>query len=95
VNQHAAPLLQALLSQAEVLQLEVSKHASGCLIVDAGIKAQGSAEAGRLIAEICMGGLGAVELTPIRVLQVLTKRFLFHLTSRCWRASQVNMRAGL
>lgn len=64
VNQHAAPLLQALLSQAEVLQLEVSKHASGCLIVDAGIKAQGSAEAGRLIAEICMGGLGAVKLTP-------------------------------
>lgn len=62
VNQHAAPLLQALLTQSEVLQLEVSRHASGCIIVDAGIKAQGSAEAGRMIAEICMGGLGAVSL---------------------------------
>jgi len=62
VNDHAAPLLQALLKQADVLQLHVTKHASGCTIVDAGIQSQGSAEAGRLIAEICMGGLGKVSL---------------------------------
>ncbi len=64
VNQLAQPLLQKLLQQADVLQLGVSRHETGCTIVDAGIDAgiqhAGSAEAGRLIAEICMGGLGAV-----------------------------------
>jgi methenyltetrahydromethanopterin cyclohydrolase len=62
VNQLAAPLVNQLLAQADTLQLGVSKHESGCTIVDAGIQYAGSAEAGRLIAEICMGGLGRVTL---------------------------------
>lgn len=62
VNQLAAPLLRQLLAQADALQLGVSQHESGCTIVDAGIQHAGSAEAGRLIAEICMGGLGQVAL---------------------------------
>ena len=62
VNQLAQPLLQKLLQQADLLQLGVSRHEAGCTIVDAGIQYAGSAEAGRLIAEICMGGLGAVSL---------------------------------
>lgn len=62
VNQLSAPLLQQLLQQAEALQIGVSKHASACTMVDAGIAYAGSAEAGRLIAEICMGGLGQVSL---------------------------------
>ena len=62
VNQRSAPLLQKLLQQADSLQLGVSMHASGCTIVDAGIKHVGSAEAGRIIAEICMGGLGTAQL---------------------------------
>lgn len=62
VNQLAAPLLSQLLQQADALQLGVSRHESGCSIVDAGIQHVGSAEAGRLIAEICLGGLGHVSL---------------------------------
>jgi len=62
VNQLAAPLVSQLLEQADVLQLGVSRHESGCTVVDAGIHYAGSAEAGRLIAEICMGGLGRVTL---------------------------------
>ncbi len=62
VNQLAAPLVSQLLAQADTLQLGVSTHESGCTIVDAGIQNAGSAEAGRLIAEICMGGLGHVTL---------------------------------
>ncbi|HEY9277399.1 MAG TPA: methenyltetrahydromethanopterin cyclohydrolase [Methylotenera sp.] len=62
VNQLAAPLVSQLLAQADTLQLGVSQHESGCTIVDAGIQHAGSAEAGRLIAEICMGGLGRVDL---------------------------------
>ncbi len=62
VNQLAAPLVGQLLEQAEALQLGISRHETGCAIVDAGIQCAGSAEAGRLIAEICMGGLGSVSL---------------------------------
>lgn len=62
VNQLSAPLLKNLIQQAEVLQLGISKHESGCTIVDAGIQHTGCAEAGRIIAEICMGGLGKVRL---------------------------------
>lgn len=62
VNQLSAPLVNQLVQQAEALQIGVSKHESGCTIVDAGIAHAGSAEAGRLIAEICMGGLGQVSL---------------------------------
>jgi methenyltetrahydromethanopterin cyclohydrolase len=62
VNQLSAPLLKKLIQQADVLQLGISKHESGCTIVDAGIQHAGSAEAGRIIAEICMGGLGEVQL---------------------------------
>lgn len=62
VNQLSSPLVNKLVQQAEVLQLGVSKHISGCTIIDAGIQSAGSAEAGRLIAEICMGGLGQVSL---------------------------------
>lgn len=62
VNQLAAPLLSQLIAQAAALQLGISRHESGCTIVDAGIQHAGSAEAGRLIAEICMGGLGKVSL---------------------------------
>ncbi|HSI24967.1 MAG TPA: methenyltetrahydromethanopterin cyclohydrolase, partial [Methylotenera sp.] len=62
VNQLSKPLLTALLAQADSLQIGVTKHQSGCIIVDAGIQQAGSAEAGRLIAEICMGGLGQASL---------------------------------
>ncbi|PKO45971.1 MAG: methenyltetrahydromethanopterin cyclohydrolase [Betaproteobacteria bacterium HGW-Betaproteobacteria-22] len=64
VNQLSAVLVQQLIAQAERLNIGVSKHDTGCLIVDAGIQSAGSAEAGRLIAEICMGGLGEVSLQP-------------------------------
>ena len=62
VNQHAIPLVKDLLANADALNLKVSEHNSGATIVDAGIDAVGGLEAGRRIAEICMGGLGNVNL---------------------------------
>jgi methenyltetrahydromethanopterin cyclohydrolase len=56
------PLLDALIHDANALKINISQHTSGAKIVDAGIKAAGSVEAGRRIAEICMGGLGRVSL---------------------------------
>lgn len=64
VNRGAKPLLDALVAAASTLRLRVSRSADGALIIDAGIAAPGGLEAGRVIAEICLGGLGRVMLTP-------------------------------
>ncbi len=61
VNQLSAPLLATLLANASVLNIGVTQHQLGCRIVDAGIAHAGSLEAGRLIAEICLGGLARVD----------------------------------
>ncbi|MGB7816436.1 MAG: methenyltetrahydromethanopterin cyclohydrolase [Methylotenera sp.] len=63
INALTNPLVQQLIDKAQALQISVSTHESGATVVDAGILHAGSAEAGRLIAEICMGGLGEVELS--------------------------------
>jgi methenyltetrahydromethanopterin cyclohydrolase len=69
---HAAfrPLLLALIAQKNALNIDVFAHATGATIIDAGIAHAGSAEAGRAIAEICMGGLGKVEIVDGNSVQV-------------------------
>lgn len=44
----------------------VKEVAKGTLVVDAGIEATGGLQAGRLITEICMGGLGRAEIVSRR-----------------------------
>ncbi|WP_371345312.1 methenyltetrahydromethanopterin cyclohydrolase [Ancylobacter sp. IITR112] len=58
----SAPLVDALIANAAPLRLDISRSPCGARIVDAGISARGGLEAGRRIAEICLGGLGAVGL---------------------------------
>lgn len=67
VNQLANPLVQRLIEQAPALRLGVEQGEGGATVIDAGIRHDGGLEAGRLIAEICMGGLGRVSLqnTPV------------------------------
>ena len=64
INTLAAPLVERLVEQAAELRLGVSRQDNGTRIVDAGIEAAGGIEAGRRIAEICLGGLGRVSLHP-------------------------------
>lgn len=63
VNAHALPIVKYMIANADRLRLKVDKLGNGCTVIDAGIDAVGGLEAGRLIAEICMGGLGTVTLT--------------------------------
>lgn len=65
VQQYSAPLVAHLIANAAALGCAVSTHETGATIVDAGIQATGGLEAGRLIAEICMGGLGKVALQQV------------------------------
>jgi len=55
-------LVNRLIDEADRLRVGISRLDNGTRIVDAGIKVPGGLEAGRLIAEICMGGLGTVAL---------------------------------
>jgi methenyltetrahydromethanopterin cyclohydrolase len=62
VNRLARPLVERLLADADALGLQVRRDETGAHIVDAGIEAPGSIEAGLRVGEICMGGLGHVNL---------------------------------
>lgn len=62
VNSLSAPIVQSLINNADALRLGVSKLANGTTVIDAGINVRGGLEAGRLISEICLGGLGSVKL---------------------------------
>jgi len=63
VNQLTQPLVKHLIDNANKLRIGIEKLENGSTIIDAGIKAPGGLEAGRLIAEICLGGLGTVTLS--------------------------------
>ena len=63
VNQLANVKVAELMAKADALRLRRVVHPSGAVMIDAGIQAIGGLEAGRLIAEICMGGLAKVQIT--------------------------------
>jgi methenyltetrahydromethanopterin cyclohydrolase len=62
VNARAAVLVDTLKSASTEVKVGVSTGELGETLIDAGAKQPGSIAAGLLIAEICMGGLGKVEL---------------------------------
>ncbi|MBP0615120.1 methenyltetrahydromethanopterin cyclohydrolase [Jiella mangrovi] len=62
VNAGALPLVEELRTRAQELKLAVSTGAAGETVIDAGASVPGSIEAGRLITEICLGGLGSVTI---------------------------------
>jgi methenyltetrahydromethanopterin cyclohydrolase len=63
VNKLSQPLVRELIENADKLRLAVQKSATGCTFIDAGINVPGGLEAGRIIAEICLGGMGTVTLS--------------------------------
>lgn len=62
LNERAWQLANAVAAKAEELDVEVIILGCGTRIIDCGVKARGSNEAGRRLAEICLAGRGAVEL---------------------------------
>ena len=62
VNALALPIVNYLKGHADALRLGIDRFANGSTLIDAGIAVPGGLEAGRLITEICMGGLGRVAL---------------------------------
>jgi methenyltetrahydromethanopterin cyclohydrolase len=65
INAAAAPLVERLVGGAASLRIGVEKGPKGCTVVDCGIEHPGGLEAGLLVTEICMGGLGSATLQPV------------------------------
>lgn len=62
VNGGVLPLIETLQRRAAELRIGVSTGPAGETLIDAGASVTGSLEAGRLMTEICLGGLGEVTL---------------------------------
>ncbi|HET9018863.1 MAG TPA: methenyltetrahydromethanopterin cyclohydrolase, partial [Acetobacteraceae bacterium] len=62
VNAGARPLLDAMLADAAQLRLGITRGPRGETLVDAGAAVAGGIEAGRRLAEVCLGGLGTVTI---------------------------------
>jgi methenyltetrahydromethanopterin cyclohydrolase len=65
LNDRAVKLADRLAADAEAARVAVTTLPNGVRVIDCGAKAAGGFEAGRLFAEICMGGLGAVAYAPL------------------------------
>jgi methenyltetrahydromethanopterin cyclohydrolase len=62
VNQLAWEKAQKFLNNPEYYGVAISKSTAGATIIDAGVKAPGGFEAGKLFTELCLGGAATVEL---------------------------------
>lgn len=64
INTLTGQLVDRLVAEAASLRVKVVKGPGGETIVDAGQEVRGGIEAGLRLAEICLGGLGTVGVTP-------------------------------
>src|SRR5665648_510692 len=62
VNQLAWEKAQNFLDNPEFYGVAVTKSAAGATIIDAGVKAPGGFEAGKILTELCLGGAGKAEI---------------------------------
>src|SRR5919106_2306463 len=65
MNARAWALADQGVAHATEWRLAVSTLASGARVIDAGVNVPGGFAAGRMLAELCMGGLGHLEYAPL------------------------------
>jgi methenyltetrahydromethanopterin cyclohydrolase len=78
VNTLAGHLVDRLVHEATKFRCIVTKGERGETLIDAGSAVIGGIDAGILMAEVCLGGLGTVTLTPFNA----SPNWPFHLTVR-------------
>jgi methenyltetrahydromethanopterin cyclohydrolase len=67
MNERAWALADRAVERAAELRIAVHALASGTRVLDAGVDVPGGLAAGRLLAELCMGGLGHVDYVPLAI----------------------------
>jgi methenyltetrahydromethanopterin cyclohydrolase len=64
LNQRAADICRNMIDEADRLRIAVHENQDGSRVLDCGVHVPGGLEAGRRMAEVCMAGLGTVEILP-------------------------------
>lgn len=67
VNELSLDVVNQILRGPEEIGVKVVKLQNGTTIIDAGVNSNGGFEAGRLVTEICLGGLGTASLTMMNI----------------------------
>jgi methenyltetrahydromethanopterin cyclohydrolase len=67
MNERAWGLADRYMARAYDLRVGVRVLASGAHVIDAGVDVPGGLEAGLMLAELCMGGLGRVSYVPLTI----------------------------
>ena len=67
MNERAWALADRLAQRAAELRIAVHALPDGARVIDAGVNAAGGFAAGQALAELCMGGLGHVNLTSVAI----------------------------
>ncbi len=67
LNRRASTIADAMAGDAGTLGLAVTRLPSGARVIDCGVRASGSFEAGRRLAEACLGGMAAVSFAEVDV----------------------------
>ena len=67
MNERAWRLADAAVERARELRIAVHTLRSGARVLDAGVEVAGGLAAGRLLAELCMGGLGHLDYVPLTI----------------------------
>ncbi len=65
LNKRAVALADRLAADADAAAVAVTTLSNGTRVIDCGSEARGGLAAGKAMAEICMGGLGTVDFTPL------------------------------
>nr|AAY89279.1 methylene tetrahydromethanopterin cyclohydrolase [uncultured bacterium BAC10-10] len=67
MNERAYALADRLVGRAAELRVAVHRLPAGARVIDLGAEAQGGIGAGLALAELCMGGLGHIELASLTI----------------------------
>jgi len=67
MNETASEIVESMVDQADVLRVRAYRLPGGARVIDAGVEMEGGFDAGLILSEICMGGLGNVNFTPLQV----------------------------
>jgi methenyltetrahydromethanopterin cyclohydrolase len=62
VNQLAWKLAEKLLDNQAFYGVHSSKSTAGATVIDAGVKAPGGFQAGKMLTELCLGGAGKAHI---------------------------------
>ena len=66
LNSRAAEIAMEMRERADELDIRVLKLRGGAIVLDCGVEAAGSIEAGRLFSSVCLGGLADVKVSEER-----------------------------